>query len=700
MISSEKIRAEHLHRPAFVYVRQSSLMQVRHHHESRRRQYDLQDHARGLGWSQVIVIDEDLGKSGATAAGRPGFQRLVAEVSLGHAGAVIGLDVSRLARNNRDWYQLLDLCGLTNTLIIDGEGVYDPRQLNDRLLLGLKGTMSEAELGWIRQRAYEGLLAKARRGALILGLPVGYVHTRDGRIEKHPDQRVQQAITLVFEQFAVAGSVRQALLWFRQERVSLPSLDREPGGGERVTWRLPVYNTVLKMLTNPSYAGAYAFGRTYTRTAVIDGRPHKTRGHRQPREQWIALLQDHHEPYIPWDVYERNQRLIAHNAQMKGLMVKGAVRRGPSLLPGLLRCGHCGRRLHVSYSGIRGYVPRYSCRGATLNHGADRCISFGGLRVDEAIGREVLRVLTPGAIEAARRIADAGAEERTAVRHAIELELREARYEAERAQRQYDVVEPEHRLVAATLERRWNAALARVHELEERIATLAAEAERHVAPDHVVLLRLAEDFPRVWHHPATDVRTRKRIVRLLIEEIVVNILPGPRDQIELTIHWKGGKHTQLVIPRNRTGQHRRSTDRAVIDVVRELSRAQSDGQIARVLNRLGYRTGAGNTWTALRVLGLRRHHGIAAFDRVSDRQGILTIAEAAAVLRVSSTTVRRMIALRMLPATQPVPHAPWAIRQEALGCDTVQRAVDAIKAGRALPRTLDERQLTLTESTT
>jgi excisionase family DNA binding protein len=700
MMNSDKIRAEHLHRPAFVYIRQSSLTQVRHHHESRRRQYDLQDHARHLGWSQVIVIDDDLGKSGATAAGRPGFQRLVAEVSLGHAGAVVGLDVSRLARNNRDWYQLLDLCGLTNTLIIDGEGVYDPRQLNDRLLLGLKGTMSEAELGWIRQRAHEALLAKARRGALILGLPVGYVTTRDGRVEKHPDQRVQQALSLVFEQFAIAGSVRQALLWFRQERVTLPSLAREPGWGERVTWRLPVYNTILKILTNPCYAGAYAFGRTYTRTAVIDGRPHKTRGHRQAREHWIALLRDHHESYIPWEVYERNQQLIAHNAQMKGLMVRGAVRRGPSLLPGLLRCGHCGRRLHVSYSGVRGYVPRYSCRGAAINHGTDRCIAFGGLRVDEAIRREVLRVLTPGAIDAACRLADSGAQERAAVRHAVELELREARYEAERARRQYDAVEPEHRLVAATLERRWNAILAQVHELEERLTALTAEAERQIAPDRAVVLRLAEDFPRVWDHPSTDIRTRKRIVRLLIEEIVVKVLPGAREQIELTIHWKGGKHTQLVIARNRTGQHRRSTDRAVVDVVRDLARAQSDGDIARVLNRLGYRTGAGNTWTALRVLSLRRHHGIAAFERTSDRRGVLTIAEAASTLGVSAGTVRRLIQLGTLPATQPVEHAPWAIRQEDLELDAVQRAIGAIKAGRPLPRSEDGAQLTLAESIT
>jgi DNA invertase Pin-like site-specific DNA recombinase len=250
-MSSEKIQPEHLRRPALVYIRQSTWDQVRHHHESRHRQYDLEGHARHFGWAQVIVIDEDLGKSGATTAGRTGFQRLVAEVSLGHAGAVFGLEVSRLARNNRDWYQLLDLCGLTNTLIVDAEGVYDPRQLNDRLLLGLKGTMSEAELGWIRQRAYEGLLAKARRGALILGLPVGYVQTRDGQVEKHPDQRVQHAITLVFESFARLGSVRQTRLWFRQEQIALPTTEREPAGSDRVTWRLPVYNTILKFGVAP-----------------------------------------------------------------------------------------------------------------------------------------------------------------------------------------------------------------------------------------------------------------------------------------------------------------------------------------------------------------------------------------------------------------------------------------------------------------
>ena len=698
-MSSEKIRPEHLGRAAFIYVRQSTLDQVRHHHESRRRQYDLAGHARRLGWAQVVVIDDDLGKSAATAVGRAGFQRLVAEVSLGHVGAVFGLEVSRLARNNRDWYQLLDLCGLMGTLIVDAEGVYDPRQLNDRLLLGLKGTMSEAELGWIRQRAHEGLLAKARRGALILGLPVGYVQTRDGRIEKHPDQRVQHAIALVFTKFAELGSVRQSLLWFRQEHLTLPSVERDPAWSADVGWRAPVYNTILKFLTNPFYAGAYTFGRTGTRTTVVDGVPRKTRGHRRAQDEWIALVRDHHEPYIAWDVYERNRTLIAQNAQMKGLMVRGAVRRGPSLLAGLLRCGHCGRRLHVSYSGTTGYVPRYSCRGAALNHGTGGCISFGGLRIDEAIERELLRVLSPGAIEAALRSAAAAEDEHAATHRAVELELREAQYEADRARRQYDAVEPEHRLVAETLERRWNAALERVQALEERLATITATTAQQRPADRERLLALAEEFPTVWAG-ADDIRIKKRVVRLLIEEIIATVSAKPQPQIELLMHWTGGKHSALVIPRNRKGHHRYCTDREIVDVVRDLARSLPDGGIARVLNRLGYRTGAGNSWTQHRVTSLRNHHQIAVFDRSADRPRLLTVADAAKVLGISTSTVRRMITHRILPATQPALYAPWAIREADLENEAVRRVADTVRRGGAVPRTPDATQLTLEQSTT
>ena len=602
-MSSEKIRAEHLQRPAFVYVRQSSLTQVRHHHESRRRQYDLQDHARTLGWSQVIVIDEDLGKSGATAAGRPGFQRLVAEVSLGHAGAVVGLDVSRLARNNRDWYQLLDLCGLTNTLIIDGEGVYDPRQLNDRLLLGLKGTMSEAELGWIRQRAHEALLAKARRGALILGLPVGYVHTRDGRIEKHPDQRVQQAIDAGLRDSSPwpAVSARRCS-GFARSSVTLPSLEREPAWGERVTWRLPVYNTVLKILTNPCYAGAYAFGRTYTRTAVIDGRPHKT-----PRPSAGARAMDRvaarppRRPIFRGTSTSAIQQLIAHNAQMKGLMVRGAVRRGPSLLPGLLRCGHCGRRLHVSYSGIGGYVPRYSCRGAALNHGTDRCIAFGGLRVDEAIEPRD----PPGPPARGDRGGAGGSPtpDRTRRRVSVRPSSWSSARRGTRRSARGGSTTPSSRSTGSS-RRRWNGAGMR----PSRGSTTSRSGSRALTADAAAPGRprsrraapAGRGLPaRVDRSPATDIRLKKRIVRLLIEEIVVSrSCPGSRHADRPHHPLEGGQAHAARDPaqsdRTASAVHRPRHRRR-----RARPRPCAVGRhIARVLNRLGYRTGAGNTWTS------------------------------------------------------------------------------------------------------
>lgn len=693
MPNTEKIAPQHLARPAVVYVRQSTAGQVRHHHESRRRQYDLAVHAKQLGWREVSVIDEDLGRSGASSVARTGFKHLVAEVGLGHIGAILAIEVSRLARNNRDWYQLLDLCGLMDTLIIDDEGIYNTRHPNDRLVLGLKGTMSEAELGWIRQRAQQGLLSKARRGELILGLPIGYVKGADGRIEKHPDSRIREALELVFRKFAELGSVRQVLLWFRQETLALPSLEYQRGLGQVAHWRLPVYNTIHKILCNPIYAGAYAFGRTATRTRVVDGRAHKTRGHRREREDWIVLLRQHHEGYIDWDTYERNRRLIADNAQMKGVMVKGPAREGRSLLTGLLRCKRCGRKLHVAYSGVGGKVPRYSCRGAAINHGAGRCISFGGLRVDAAVESEVLRVLTPGAVEAAVDTAQQAAQHSDEVARALTLELEEARYQAARAERQYDAVEPENRLVAETLERRWNEALARVGELDRRLAELKSEQSRQPIPDRARLFALAETFPAIWSNPATDCRTKKRLVRLLIEEIVVGIVAD--QSIELVIHWKGDKHSVLYVHKNRTGEHRYTTDREVVDVVRDLACTLPDAQIARVLNRLGYRTGAGNTWVQTRVNSLRNHNGITAFNPERDGNQALTIAAAANLLGVSTATVRKLVESGLLSAHQPVPYAPWAISPEQLASEKVKAVVEAVRLRQKLPRSVPAGQLTL-----
>jgi len=394
-----KITPEHLTRSAFVYVRQSTTDQVLNNHESRRRQYALADRARALGWGAVEVIDDDLGRSGSGIA-RPGIEKLLAAICEGRVGAVVSIEASRLARNGRDWHTLLEFCGLVDTLIIDEDGIYDSRHPNDRLLLGMKGTMSEMELSLFRQRSLEALKQKARRGELFLTVAVGFLKVRHDRIEKDPDRRVREAIGLVFTKFTELQTVRQVHLWMRQERVPLPAVGYG-AEGRTVTWKLPVYNTLHHMLTNPIYAGAYAFGRTGSRITIESGRKRIVRGFRKDRSVWEVLILDHHDGYIAWAEFERNQRLISDNANGQSFMSRGAVRRGEALLAGLLRCGHCGRKLHVAYSGENGSSGRYHCRGGHLNHGGDPCISFGGMRIDRAVGAEVIERLQPLGVEAA-----------------------------------------------------------------------------------------------------------------------------------------------------------------------------------------------------------------------------------------------------------------------------------------------------------
>ena len=452
-----RITAEHLGRGAFVYVRQSTADQVLNNQESRRRQYALVDRARALGWNTVEVIDDDLGRSGSGIA-RPGFEKLLAAICEGRVGGVVSIEASRLARNGRDWHTLLEFCGLVGTVIIDEDGVYDPRHPNDRLLLGMKGTMSEMELSLFRQRSLEALKQKARRGELFLTVAVGYLKAPNGRIEKDPDRRVQEAIALVFGKFDELQTVRQVHLWMRQKRLPLPAVIYG-AGGRQITWKLPVYNTLHHMLTNPVYAGAYVFGRTGSRTTIEAGRKRIVRGFRKERAAWEVLILDHHEGYIGWTDFERNQRLISDNANGKSFMSRGSVRRGQALLAGLLRCGHCGRKLHVAYSGADGDVGRYHCRGGYLNHGGDRCISFGGMRIDRAVGAEVIERLQPLGIQAALDALDERQAEDAEKRRQIELALEQARFEAARAQRQYDAVDPDNRLVAAGLEQRWNSRL-------------------------------------------------------------------------------------------------------------------------------------------------------------------------------------------------------------------------------------------------
>ena len=672
-----KITPEHLGRGAFVYVRQSTADQVLNNHESRRRQYGLVERAQALGWDTVEVIDDDLGRSGSGIA-RPGFEKLLAAICEGRVGAVVSIEASRLARNGRDWHTLLEFCGLVGTLILDEDGVYDPRHPNDRLLLGMKGTMSEMELSLFRQRSLEALKQKARRGELLLTVAVGYLKTPDDRIEKDPDRRVQEAIALVFSKFDELQTVRQVHLWMRQKRLPLPAVAYGEGG-RQITWKLPVYNTVHHMLTNPVYAGAYVFGRTGSRTTIESGRKRIVRGFRKERAAWEVLILDHHDGYIGWADFERNLRLISDNANGKSFLSRGSVRRGQALLAGLLRCGHCGRKLHVAYSGADGSTGRYHCRGGHLNHGGDRCISFGGMRIDRAIGAEVIERLQPLGIQAALDALDERRADDAEKRRQIELALEQARFEAARAHRQYDAVDPDNRLVAAGLEQRWNARLLQVQALErERDGLAAAPSVAPTEAERARLLALGADVELAWSSPAASPATRKRIIRTLIDEIIVRVEDSALD---IVIRWQGGDHTSLRVAKNHVGQHRWSTDAEVVDLVTALARLLPDQGIAAVLNRAGKTTGRGNGWTRSRVCMLRNHQKIAPY-REGERaeRGEATLDEAADMLNVSEATVRRLIAERILPARQFCKGAPWTIRIDDLRLETVKQAADHRRA--------------------
>jgi excisionase family DNA binding protein len=665
-----KVTADHLTRGAFVYIRQSTGDQLLHNPESRRRQYGLADRARQLGWTTVEVIDDDLGRSGGGIS-RPGFERLLAAICEGRVGAVFAIEASRLARNGRDWHTLIEFCGLVGTVIVDEDGIYDPRHPNDRLLLGMKGTMSELELSLFRQRSHEALKQKARRGALFLRVAAGYVRAGRDRIEKDPDQRVQDALRLVFAKFAELQSVRQVHLWLRDEGIALPAACHSAAEGHSIVWKLPLYNTVHNILTNPVYAGAYAFGRTTSKVSIEDGRKRVKRGLRRPQTEWDVLLKDQHEGYITWSEFERNQRLIANNATGKGSAVRGAVRRGELLLAGLLRCGHCGRKMYVGYGGKAG---RYHCQGALVNHGTGRCISFGSLRADHAVGTEVLRVLKPLGIDAAVKALEAQTNETSAARRQLDLALQQARFSAAHARRQYDAVDPGNRLVAGELERRWNEALQVVHRLEGEIAALEA---RKPAPlgeqERRQLMQLGADLELAWSHPAATAATRKRILRAALHEIIVRIEGG---FIEMILHWQGGDHTGLKLKMNGVGKHRWTVPEDTLGLIRELARMMPDQQIARLLNRAGKPTGRGNGWTKARVCSFRSHHGIAVYREGEwGERGEMTLEAAAQVMNVSVMTALRMIRHGVIKGRQLCSGAPWVIKAEDVAAYREQNAL-------------------------
>ena len=679
----DKLTASHLARSAYVYVRQSTPRQVRENLESRRRQYGLAERARVLGFSRVEIVDDDLGTTGSGTRERPGFVRLLAAVCAGGVGAVLAAEASRLARNSRDWHHLIDLCALTSTVLVDHDGIYDPKLLNDRLLLGLKGTISEYELGLMRQRAHAARRQAIERGEVLFQVPVGYVRTEDRRYEMTPDAQVQAAIRRVFAKYFELGSARQVLLWHRQEQIPLP-VAKAASGGREVIWRLPAYSRVHAILTNPVYAGAFVHGRRQAKTRVVDGRARKSAGHVVPESEWRVLLRDHHPAYIDWESYQRIRRQMRENARMSGRMTKGAPRQGKALLSGLLRCARCGRRFFVGYSGTKHSIVRYSCSGAHIQAGLAPCISFAGRRVDEAVVRAVLAALAPEGMKASVAAWEALGRSQEEATRQLELAAERSRYEAERAKRQYDRVEPENRLVAGELERRWNEALAGLEAAEARLAEGVAQERPVTEGERARLSELGRDLEAAWNHPAASPSLKKRILRTVLVEVVADIADDP-PRIELELHWAGGVHTSLSVGKNRTGRHGRSTDRTAIDLLRELAKICADDRIAQVLNRLGMKTGTGRSWTAGRVRGHRLSRKIPMFDREAPRTWV-TMTQAAAELGLTPYKMRGLLKSKVLPSRQVVRCAPWVIERADLELPAVREAVKRLKAGKKAPR--------------
>ncbi len=682
MTMSEKISAEHLKRAAYVYVRQSTEHQVRHHHQGRERQYELKQRAQQLGFIRVVVIDDDQGRSGSGSVKRPGFAELLSAVCRGDVGAVLALEVSRLARNNLDWHHLIELCGLTQTLIVDADGVYDPRLLNDRLLLGLKGTMSEFELCLFRQRAREAFERKIRSGHAMWELPVGFVRTEEHRVEKIADRQVQSALHGVVAKFRELGSARQTMLWYRDQQILLPEV--VPGtAGQQVQWRIPSDGRIRQILKNPCYAGALAYGRTEAKTITEDGRARKSSTrHHKPREQWKVLITDNHIGYIDWETYLQNLAILESNGAMRDGEGKGAARTGPGLLAGLLRCAHCGRKLHVTYGGTGGRVPRYGCGGGRVNRGHSSCQSLGGVRVERAVSEAVLEAIAPAGIQASLDALEQVGRGQQEKRSALELAVEKARYQTQRAWRQYDGVDPENRLVAGELEARWNAALQHESELEQQLASLDTQPRQLSEQERHRLLALSQDLPALWNDPAASGELKKRVLRTVLEEIVIGDNEERTEHI-LRLRWKGGVHTELRVLRNGSGQRADTTEKTALELIEELSKVCSDQAIAATLNRLGSRTGGGKTWRVHSVYNARYYYRLVNHR---NSHAWLTVEQAAGELGVSHTVIRRLIRAKTLPAEQVLDNTPWIIAREDLSLPDVQADVGAVRQGRQLRR--------------
>ncbi len=670
-----KVSSQQLQKTAYIYVRQSTMGQVRHHRESTERQYALKEKAMNLGWTKnfVQVLDGDLGRSGASMVNRTDFKTIVTDVSLGKVGAVFALEASRLARSNADWHRLIEICGITGTLIVDEDGCYDPSDFNDGLLLGLKGTMAQAELHFIRARLQRGKLNKAQKGELRFPLPVGYVFDEAERLVKDPDDQVRGAITMVFSAFRQTGSAYGVVQHFATKNLLFPKRSYGGAWDGKLHWGRLTDSRVLAILKNPSYAGVYAFGRYRCVKEILEDGEVRSRIARMPRDQWLVEIRDHHEGYLTFEQQLKNLDLIEKNrTNPKEAVLSGPAREGLALLQGLLICGCCGRRLTPRYRGNGGIYPIYDCNWRR-REGLSKtsCMSVQCGYLDRAVETRLLEIVNKEQINLALEAFEILQQRDQQISGQWKLRIQRAEYEVQLAQKQYDQVDPENRLVASTLERRWNDSLIELEKVKQQIAELSHEQSLVASFERDQVLALARDLPRLWHAPETSSKDKKRILQLLIDDITVE---KPERYVALLhVRWQGGICEDLKVELPRPSGERWRHSESLVKKVRKLAEENSDAEIAAQLNAEGLISAKGNPFTRSSVSWIRHKHKIPPAEKKKADE--LTVKEVAKRFDVSPNVVYYWIERKIITARRLNNGSPYWITIDQRKSDELEKWV-------------------------
>jgi len=679
MISEQnnKIKEGHLNRKAIIYIRQSTNRQVLKNKESQRLQYALQDKAKQWGWNDIEIIDCDLGSSAAVGASeRHGFERIASLVAVGEAGIIFSREASRLSRTDKDWCRLLEVCNLFDTLISDGEQIYDCNCIDDQLILGIKGTISSVELKILHTRLIAGMEEKAKRGEFKRQIPPGYIWDTTEKVVKDPNKRIQDSIQLIFKKFREIQSIRQTYLWFHGENIEVPVF-KDKAGKKEIVWKLPEKSYLQAMLKNPFFAGVYVWGRETTKLEYKEGKIVKRKVKISDARESKVFIEDHHEGYIDLETFDENQIIIRSNCLSQTQVERrGAARNGQGLLSGILRCGRCGRKLYVAYYGKSGTAARYICRG-DYESGGKYCLAFGGSTIDKKFTEELLRVLSSYGMKASIQAEKELSSEDGAKIKVFEQKIKQLEYENSRAFEQYNEVDPRNRLVAAELESRWNEKLEELEDAKKRLKTLGSERCHISDEEKEKILAFGERFSEAWENQYCSNSLRKKIIRTIIEEVIVNF-DEEKQMLNFIIHWKGGCHTEFKLPKPVSGVGQK-TSLEDLEIIRKMAFRYGDDAIARVLNKLGRKTATGKRWNESRVRTIRSKYSIAGHIHTIKDPDILTLGQSTKYLDVSKTTIKHLVANGVLEKNQIVSWAPWEIKKSDLDSNNIREIVKTLR---------------------